>query len=42
MISIVVAEDEPVARENIKLFINRYPEFRVIGEADNGNEHWKR
>jgi len=38
MISIVVAEDEPVARENIKLFINRYPEFRVIGEADNGNE----
>lgn len=38
MIDVVIAEDELIARENIKLFVSRYPSFRIVAEAENGDE----
>lgn len=37
MIDVLVAEDEFGAREQIKLLVGRFPEFRIVGEADNGD-----
>ncbi|MFR3404676.1 MAG: response regulator [Blautia faecis] len=37
MIDVLVAEDEFGAREQIKLLVGRFQEFRLVGEADNGD-----
>ncbi|MDO5422637.1 MAG: response regulator [Eubacteriales bacterium] len=38
MIEVFIAEDEFGAREQIKLLVSRFPEFQVVGEADNGDK----
>ena len=37
MIDVLVAEDEFGAREQIKLLVGRFQEFRLVGEVDNGD-----
>jgi len=38
LIKILIADDENLAREDIKYFLNKYEEFHVIGEAKDGKE----
>lgn len=38
MITVLIAEDEPTARENLKLLLKRFPDFILVGEAENGRE----
>lgn len=40
-ITVLIAEDEPVARQQIKLLLKRYPAFSIAGEAENGEEACK-
>lgn len=37
MINVFIAEDESVAREQIKLLVGKFPAFQVIGEAGDGD-----
>ncbi len=38
MLKTLVIDDEPLARENIILRLEDYPEFEVCGQADNGHD----
>jgi len=38
MISAVIADDEPLARERIRTLLGAFPEVAVVGEARDGNE----
>ena len=35
-INVIIIDDEPLARELIKNYLTSFPQFSVIGEADNG------
>lgn len=37
MIDVFIAEDEAMAREQIKLLVGKFPAFRVVGEAGDGS-----
>ena len=37
-IRIVIADDNEVVRNSLKIFLNAYPEFYLVGEASNGLE----
>jgi two-component system, NarL family, nitrate/nitrite response regulator NarL len=38
IISIVIADDHTIFREGLKMLLSGQPEFRVVGEAGDGNE----
>ncbi|TJX65348.1 response regulator transcription factor [Soehngenia saccharolytica] len=38
MIKVLIADDEYLAREDIKYFLSKYDEFSVVGEANHGKE----
>jgi len=38
VIKILIVDDHPVVREGIGAMLKREPDFRIIGEASNGNE----
>ena len=35
---VIIIDDERLAREEVKRYLANYPEFKIIGEADNANE----
>ncbi len=35
-ISILVVDDHPIVRQGIRSLLSNYPEFKIVGEADNG------
>ena len=35
-ISILVVDDHPIVRQGIRSLLSNYPEFEIVGEADNG------
>jgi len=38
MITAVIADDEPLARERIRTLLAAFPEVAVVGEARDGND----
>lgn len=38
MITIVLADDHPLAREGIRAILNKSPDMQIVGEAESGNE----
>ena len=35
-IRILVVDDHPIVRQGIRSLLSNYPEFEIVGEADNG------
>lgn len=40
--TVFLADDHNLVREGLRLLIEAQPDFEVVGEADNGQEAWKR
>ena len=41
MYKVVLIDDEPLARQLVKAFLNSYPQFEIVAECGDGFEGFK-